>query len=483
MLEQLDYYVTILFSLLVFLATVLSTIHILLSRREPSSAVAWAGLVWLLPLLGVTIYLLLGINRIQRRAESLRKNKKPFYTIPEVSPVQGAALQESLPETVQHLSGLASFVDQIVDRPLLPGAHIEPLFDGDEAYPAMLEAIKNAKISISLATYIFDNDVWGQHFATALIDAVERGVEVRVLIDAAGLRYSFPSIRGTLRKGKVNTKRFLPSIFPPHLMTANLRNHRKIMVVDGSIGFTGGINIRAAHVISSKPKFPTHDMHFRIQGPVVAHLQEIFFDDWVFSTGEELRGEKWFPPLSAVGASAARGIPDGPDEDFNKLRWTILGALSYAKHRVVIVTPYFLPDSEMITSLCLAALRGIQIDIVMPGINNLPFISWASMSQLRNILKYGCNVWFTPDSFDHSKLMLVDSEWVLLGSANWDERSFRLNFEFNVECYDETLAKCLEAHVDRRLENAHFYTLDEYEKRSTLVQLRDGLMALFSPYL
>src|SRR5690554_3749851 len=135
MLEQLDYYVTILFSLLVFLATVLTTIHILLSRREPSSAVAWTGLVWLVPLLGVTIYLLLGINRIQRRAESLRKNKKPFFTIPRVSPVQEETLQKNLPIPVQHLSGLVGFVDQIVDRPLLPGAQIEPLFDGDQAYP------------------------------------------------------------------------------------------------------------------------------------------------------------------------------------------------------------------------------------------------------------------------------------------------------------------------------------------------------------
>ncbi len=483
MLQLLDYYITIIFSLLVLLATGLTTIHILLSRRAAGSSIAWMGLVWLAPLLGVTTYLLLGINRIQRRAETLRSKKKPFFTIPKVSPVRPDTMQASLPPSVQHLSGLAHFVDQIVQRPLLPGARIEPLFDGDQAYPAMIEAINNAQTSISLATYIFDNDAWGKRFVKALSEAVKRGVEVRVLVDAAGLRYSFPSIRRPLRQGKVPTRRFLPSMFPPHLMTMNLRNHRKIMVVDGTIGFTGGLNIRAAHVIQDNPKFPTHDLHFRIQGPVVAHLQEVFFDDWVFSTGEELRGEKWFPPLTGVGTSIARGIPDGPDEDFNKLRWTILGALTHAQRRVVIVTPYFLPDAEMITNLSLAAVRGIQIDIVLPATNNLPFIHWASMSQIRPLLERGCNIWFTPGAFDHSKLLIIDSDWVLLGSANWDERSFRLNFEFNVECYDEELAKKLETHVDQRIETAHRYTLDEYDKRSIGVRLRDGFMALFSPYL
>ncbi|MBA2660885.1 MAG: PLDc N-terminal domain-containing protein [Bradymonadaceae bacterium] len=483
MFETLDQFMPVLLSVMAVSAAALTSVHVLLSRREPGSAVAWIGLAWLAPFVGVTLYLILGVNRIRRRAETLRRVIEPFFTLPTVTPLTPESLEQWLPEPTRHLSALAHVVNEVVRRPLLPGARIEPLFDGDEVFPAMIDAIEKAQKSITLASYIFDNDAWGQHFVRALAAAVTRGVEVRVLIDAAGLRYSFPTILRALRRAKVRHTRFLPSIVPPHFMTINLRNHRKIMVVDGTIGFTGGINIRAAHVLASKPRFPTHDLHFRLEGPVVAHLQEVFADDWAFSARELLRGELWFPPLEPVGSAIARGIPDGPDEDFDKLRWTLLGALACARHHVRIVTPYFVPDTTLMTSINLAVMRGVVVDIVLPAVNNLPFVHWAAMSQLRPLLERGCTIWFTPPPFDHSKLMIVDSQWVLLGSANWDERSLRLNFEFNVECYDEELAGLLEARIEARLLTTRPYTLQDYEKRSTLVRLRDGAAALLAPYL
>jgi cardiolipin synthase A/B len=270
---------------------------------------------------------------------------------------------------------------------------------------------------------------------------------------------------------------------PPHMMSMNLRNHRKIMIVDGHTGFTGGINIRDAHVLAGHPKFPTKDLHFRVRGPVVAHLQEVFAHDWHFSTRENLRGELWFPPLEPVGQVIARGIPDGPDEDFDKLRWAILGALACARERIRIVTPYFVPDTNLITCLNLAAMRGVEVDIVLPEKNNLPYVHWASRSLLRPLLQRGCRIWYVPGPFDHSKLMVVDRLWVLVGSANWDVRSLRLNFEFNVEAYDRELASHLDDYVGSRIEQAHRLTLSEYDSRSALIQLRDGAAGLLAPYI
>src|SRR5262249_41997690 len=158
----------------------------------------------------------------------------------------------------------------------------------------------------------------------------------------------------------------------------NLRIHRKIVVVDGEVGFTGGINIRIGHCLQRHPRSPVQDLHFRVQGPVVGQLQEAFADDWMFTTGEALRGELWFPQLRKTGPVLARAVTDGPDEDFEKLRWTLLGALAIARHSVQIITPYFLPDPAVVSALNLAAMRGVQVEILLPSRSNLPFVHWAS---------------------------------------------------------------------------------------------------------
>jgi cardiolipin synthase len=349
----------------------------------------------------------------------------------------------------------------------------------------MLAAIESAQKSISLCTYIFDNDPSGKEFVAALGRAVKRGVEVRVLIDSAGSRYSFPSILHKLRHQKVPCARFLPSslLAPWRVATVNLRNHRKVCAIDGKIAFTGGMNIRHGNVINSKPKSPVQDLHFRMEGPVVTQLQEAFVNDWAFTTREVLSGYIWFPDLAEAGDVVARVITDGPDADFEKLRWTLLGALAEAQTSVKIITPYFLPDPALITALNLAALRGVQVDIIMPGKNNLPFVQWASRSMWWQILARGCRIWLMPPPFDHSKLMIMDEHWVLLGSANWDARSLRLNFELNVECYGRSFAQEMEKVIKRKLQGAREVTLAEVDKRSLPGKLRDAIMRLFSPFL
>jgi len=459
-----------------FLAALLASAHALLHKREPRAATLWIAFIWLLPLFGPVLYLVLGVNRIRRRAVTLGVHKTFSRPIPR-------DLGEPQHEGAEHLKMLARTVSRIVTPPLTTGNKIQPLVNGDEAFPAMLAAIEAAQKSVSLSTYIFDNDISGNQFVEALGRAVRRGVEARVLIDSAGARYSWPPITHKLRHAGVNTARFLPSLAPWRVATINLRNHRKSLVVDGKTAFTGGMNIRHGNVLADKPKGPVRDLHFRVGGPMVAQLQEAFANDWAFCTREVLDGDIWFPHLSSCGNTVARVITDGPDVDFEKLRWTLLAALAEAQTSAQILTPYFLPDTALISALNLAALRGVRVDIILPAKNNLPFVHWASRAMWWQVLKRGCHIWLTPPPFDHSKLMIVDGHWVLLGSANWDARSLRLNFELNVECYGRDLAHDMAAVIEKKLRRAREVTLAEADRRSLPAKLRDATARLFSPYL
>ncbi len=457
--------------------------HAVLYKRDSRSAIAWVGFIWLVPLGGAALYFILGVNRIRRRAVLLRRDlerHRAHETQPECLPEE---LHRHLPGHTGHLNMLARVVGGVVGRPLLPGNRIEPLVNGDEAFPAMLEAIQHARQTVSFCTYIFDRDETGLAFARALGDATRRGLVVRVLIDAAGTRYSWPSILHALRREGVRHARFLPSFALGHLTAMNLRTHRKILVTDGRVGFTGGMNIRVGHCVQRRPRSPVQDIHFRVRGPVVTQLQEVFADDWLFTTGESLRGDAWFPKPEVAGQVLARGVPDGPDEDFEKLRWTLLGALAIARQSVRIVTPYFLPDPAVVSALNLAAMRGVQVDIILPARSNLPFVRCASRAMWWQVLEHGCRIWLTPPPFDHSKLMLVDDCWVLLGSANWDPRSLRLNFEFNLECYDLDLARRLHDLIEAKRKAAQLVTLQEMDDRPLPARLRDGIARLLTPYL
>jgi cardiolipin synthase A/B len=460
-----------------------ASLHAIFTKRHVGSAVAWVGLIWLSPLVGAVLYLFLGINRISRRASALRGRLARYRRSESMPAVSVEELLHYLGPRYEHILGIARLAERITVRPLLVGNRIEPLRDGDEAYPAMLRAIDAATTSVTLVSYIFDNDRAGGAFRDALAGAVKRGVEVRVLVDAVGARYSFPSMVHVLQRAGIPTARFLPAALHWGAAYFNLRNHRKIMVVDGRIGFTGGINIRDGHWLALGPSHPVQDLHFRVEGPVVAELQEVFAEDWTFTTGEVLAGAAWFPPLEPAGSTTARGISDGPDIDFEKLPSILIGALGSARSSVRIMTPYFVPDPNLITALTLAALRGVSVQILLPERSNLPLVHWASAAHWAQVLEKGCRIFLAPPPFDHSKLMVVDGVWTLLGSANWDPRSLLLNFEFNVECYDPVLGRRMDAWLAERLDGAREISLDEVRGRPAGVRLRDGLARLLSPYL
>jgi len=457
-------------------AALLASAHVILHKRDVRASIAWVGFIWFLPLAGALLYGLLGINRIRRKAKVLRPEQ--HVAIPELEPHSRRAADFD-----PRARPLIQLVDHMVHHDLVDGNRVELLVNGDQAFPAMIEAIDRAKRSITLATYIFDNDTAGRMFCEALGSARERGVKVRVLVDDFGMMYSWPPITRLLERMNVPVARFLPTLRPWRIHYVNLRNHRKILVVDGRIGFTGGMNIREGNVLESRPSHPVRDVHARIEGPVVAHLQQAFAEDWYFTTGQKLTGERYFPRLHTAGPIVARGIPDGPDEDFEVARMILLGALSVATEHVRILTPYFVPDAALITALNVAAMRGVQVDIVIPAKGNLALVRWACMATVGQVLERGCRVWLSPDPFDHSKIMVVDGIWTLLGSANWDMRTLRLNFEFNLECYDRELAFAAAAIVDDRKDASRPLTLAELERQSLSIRLRNGAARLLSPYI
>lgn len=467
-------------ALFTFAVSIVAACHAVLYKRDTRAAIAWVGFIWFVPIFGSLLYLWLGINRVHRRARSLREVRHllPVHSVD----YRVAPDAEALSMLGPHLPHLARLVGKVTRYPLLAGNAIEPL-PPDIAYTRMLQAIENAERSITLTTYIFDNDRAGRMFAASLAGAASRNVQVRVIVDDAGSKYTWPTVLGRLRRAGVPFATFLPKVTPWAFAYANLRNHRKILVVDGVLGFTGGMNIREGHWPVLESKKPIEDLHFQIGGPVIAQMQHAFAEDWMFCKGERLEGHTWFPPLGPVGSVIARGIPDGPDEDFENLCTSLLGALSCARSSVRVVTPYFLPTAGLITALNLAAMRGVEVDIFLPRKNNLKLVQWASAAILWQVLERGCRIWLTPPPFDHSKLMLVDDAWTLLGSSNWDSRSLRLNFEFNLECYDPHLAAALKTLVEKKRAVSHRLTLEEADGRPLALKLRDGCARLASPYL
>lgn len=453
-----------------------ASVHALLTKREPRSTISWVGLIWLAPGVGVFLYLLLGINRIERRARRLRGGMQRFAA---ASP---SACGPDDPRVAGY-QPLVALGDRVSGRPLVGGNRVSALLDGDEAYPAMLEAIGEAERSIAFQSYIFEDDALGARFVDALADAHDRGVSVRVLVDAAGIRFSPVSVVEKLRARGVPVARFLPGWLPWSAPYLNLRNHRKVLVVDGVLGFTGGMNITGASLLADAPDKPVRDLHFRVEGPVVSQLSEVFEEDWVFTVGEVLDGPVWDPAPPHRGDVLARGLADGPDEDLHRLPMMLQGALATARSRVVIVTPYFLPSAEVERALAVAALRGVRVDVLVPARADIPLTGWAMRAHIAELLGVGVRLWLTRAPFDHSKLMVVDDRWVFLGSGNWDERSLRLNFELNLECWSPALVASLEPFVDGRLAEAEQLTADDLSARTLPVRVRDGLAALLWPYL
>lgn len=459
--------------------------HAVMTKDEVRGAIGWAGVIFLSPIVGPLIYAIAGVNRI-RRATILAQ--RPGHGR------QGASFHAD-DEMVaacfgRRFTALKTLGDRVARHPLTTGNTIATLRTGDEAYAAIRAAIEGARRSVILESYIFDRDPAGLRIADALIAAHRRGIEVRVLIDAVGARYSVPSIAGYLRDGGVGFDVFNGNIIMGlKLPYANLRTHRKIVVVDGAVAFMGGMNIRQGFTREFAGEAFAHDTHFRLEGPVVADLFAVAAEDWRFASGEELSGPAWeiAPPAAGQGDQSdgvlIRAVPSGPDSYLETNHRLLMGALSVARRSVKIMSPYFLPDQEFISALVTAARRGVDIDIVVPMVNNLVLVDRAMTAQFDQILKNYCRIWRATGPFDHSKLFVVDEGWAYVGSSNLDPRSLRLNFEIDVEVLDHAFAGEIDRRIAAVIAEAAPVTLAGLRSRPYLMRLMDRLIWLGSPYL
>lgn len=458
---------------IVAIAAASTALHALLHKRDSQAALGWIAVCLLFPLAGPVLYVLFGINRIQTRARQYHEDA-PERTAAPGTPAPAAAL----PEEYRPLVRIANAVTA---RPLLTGNRVEALRNGEGAYPPMLEAIHGARRRLFLATYLFETDSVGRDFVAALAAAAGRGVEVRVLIDGIGELYSWPRAGRLLERAGVPVARFLPPRLVPPALHVNLRNHRKLLIADDEVGFTGGMNLGGRHLVDRAGPGRVSDMHFRVGGPVVAQMEQVFLDDWAFCTGEVLVPA--VSPTGSQGRAICRTIVDGPNEDLDKLASVLDGAASSARRRLAIVTPYFIPSRELRAALRAAALRGVDVSVILPARSNLPVVHWASRNMLWDLLLRGVRVYYQPPPFAHTKLFLVDDAYVILGSANIDPRSLRLNFELALEVFDPGLATDLWRNVEEIRGRSREVTIEEVDGRALPVRVRDSLAWLFSPYL
>ncbi|WP_027370082.1 phospholipase D-like domain-containing protein [Desulfovermiculus halophilus] len=460
--------------------------HALLYKRDPKASWAWIATCILLPPFGAILYFLLGINRVRTKAKSL-KWYWPLVHIefppPQentcLAPIQAMPNLEGVSPTFRRIADIS---EAVTKRPLLCQNRVAPLFNGEQAFPAMLQAIDAAEHSVYLQTYIFETNDTGQRFIQALQRAQARGVDVRVIVDGIGELYFWPRASKLLSRKKVPCARFMPlRLFPPSAFI-NLRNHRKILTVDGKTGFTGGMNIGDRHLFDKLSKASrVKDVHFQCSGPIVAQMEQVFLEDWGFCTGDEELNPSELK-LESSGPAVCRSITVGPNQDLNKLSMILVGAISQAQDEVMIMTPYFLPNRELVGALQAAALRGVRVNIVLPGKNNLPYVHWATRNMLWELLQYGVRVFYQPPPFNHSKLFLVDDCYGQIGSANLDPRSLRLNFEMVVEFHDQELIASLTRHVLDTIQISREETLEQVDGRSLPARVRDSFFWLFSPY-
>lgn len=447
--------------------------HVLLHKREVAAATAWIAFAFIAPVWGALFYFMFGINRVVRRAQKARAPRTPRRSAADHHPVH---------ELPPSFAALEHAVRRISNRKAERRNAVAVYHDGDEAYPVMLDAIAKASNSVALSSYIMRDDGIGERFAVALKAAQGRGVAVRVLVDGIGSGY-FSSVKRRLDRLGVPAAQFMHSVLPWRMPFLNLRSHKKILVIDGTVGFAGGMNISDSNLVAEHPKDPVADTHFRFEGPVVTQLLDVFAHDWEFTTGENIEGERWFPDPdeTEAGEILARVITAGPDQDLEKIRSVLMEACACAQASIKVMTPYFLPGAETVSALTLAALRGVRVDIIVPQRSDHRFIDLAMRAHVAPLIEAGVRFWLGPAPFNHSKLMVVDKQWSLVGSSNWDMRSLRLNFEMNVEIYDEALALQLDGfmvgHQKTKLK------LRDLSGRSLPVKLRDAALRLLLPYI
>jgi cardiolipin synthase len=443
--------------------------HALVNVRDSRAAFGWLGLIIVFPIIGALLYALFGINRVRRKAQRVLKESEAGPGKDCITDTRAEGASRSRPGF--SVTGVDSTANN----------QVTTYYDGEQAYPPMLSAIDNAQREVLLSSYIFDNDDTGKLFLDKLAGARDRGCEICVLVDDVGIRYSFPTIIRELEKRQLSYRRFMPLRLLPPSFSINLRTHRKLLITDREVTFAGGMNIGDRQLVNGPSAHRASDLHFRFEGPLTADCVRLFAEDWKFAGGEPVPA--WSPDCKAPGTARCRLISDGPDDTLDSLMLVIMGAISSASKRVWIMSPYFLPERQMLGCLQAAALSGVDVQVMIPEKNNWPLVQWALQHNLDELLNAGVTLITRPAPFAHSKCMVIDDDYALVGSSNMDPRSLRLNFELGIEVFDPELNSELSAHFVQKAAESSRISRKKLQSRSAFTKLRDGAAALFTPYL
>jgi cardiolipin synthase len=457
-------------------------------RGNPTKTLAWAVLVVVVPLVGITFYLVFGKN--YRREKMLSRKEQSDQQ--QLTRIIGKLIATDNYRTWSKDVSRSFFDFMDIAHMLtksgytLPTRHnsVQLLKNGRQKYDALLSAIDAAKHHVHLEYYIIENDEIGNQLRKLLIKKAREGVEVRVISDHFG---SFGLSRDFINSLLAAGAQVYP-FFRIHLAAfkskINYRNHRKIAVIDGLVGFVGGINI-ADHYLSGLPDIGIwRDTHVRVEGDAVRWLQAVFLLDWHFVSKQLIANtETYFPPHSVVQTCVVQIATSGPDSDWATIMQTYFAAINHAKERLYIASPYFIPNEALLTALQAAALRGIDVRLLMSARSDSSITQWASMSYVSDILESGASVFLYEKGFSHSKLLMVDGEFCSVGTANMDVRSFEHNFEVNAIIYNADFTQHLEEEFLHDLENSRRLSLAEWRKRSRFEQLMENLSRLLAPLL
>ncbi|RDY23231.1 cardiolipin synthase [Romboutsia maritimum] len=481
-----------------YLAGAVVSMTILLENRDPSKTMTWLLIFLLLPGIGLIFYAIFGRNlrkrkifRTQKLANNIREEKF-FYNLEEIEELVRLEQQTIDDNRLLHDNEVDNAKKRVIRLllntgkfPFTTNNNVDIFIDGNEKFDRLIEDIKNAKEHIHLEYFIIKDSNIGRKIQKLLIQKADEGVQIRIIYDDVGC-WRFWFKREFFKEMKyhgIQIEAFLPAKFPIIGGKINYRNHRKIAVIDGKIGYTGGINIGDEYLGKNKKFGYWRDTHIRIEGTSVYMLQMVFLIDWYYTTKEVILTKKYFPKINKIGESIIQVVASGPDSDWESIHYAYFSAICQAKKSVYIETPYFIPDESILRALKSAALSGVDVRIIFPKIADHKIVNTASYSYFGDILRSGGRVFLYEKGFIHSKVVIIDDIISSTGSANMDLRSFMLNFEINAFIYDKKVIEIMKKDFFEDMKNSKEINRDEFESRKIIKKAKESIARLFSPIL
>lgn len=472
---------TSIFSLIMATLVVFTAVVLILERRDPARTLAWLLVLIFLPIVGFVLYLSLG-----RQFHKRRMTKKKRALNESIYPLNTLAEHPSyLPDITQAKERLIQLISNNADFPITLHNQVTVLTDGSGIFSAFLDAIENAQEHIHLETYILRNDNIGEKFSRILCRKASEGVEVRIIYDGLGSRGLSKGYIEKMRSSGVEIEPFFPVKLPLFHSKINYRNHRKILVIDGKIGFVGGINIGDEYLGRDPQIGYWRDTHLQLQGNSVYFLQRIFLQDWYFVTGKALEKEycDLFPVKEPPDNKLVQITASGPDAHWEVIMQVYYYAIATAQESVHLTSPYFVPNESLLTALKTAALSGVDVKLLLPARPDHQVVFWAAMSYMEELMEAGVEIYLYKKGFIHSKVITIDGVVATIGSANMDQRSFQLNFEVNALVYDREITARLEEDFSNDLQYSEKLDPEKFKERPLNQKILESGARLLSPLL